>query len=92
MYGVVKNIYDEIKLYGFIYLQDIAVLAVFVFIYQVYRKYFYFSIPLHIAFALFLLSMALFLVIRPLNNPQKRNYQLIFIMLSSFISRKIESI
>ena len=43
-------------------------------------------------FALFLLSMALFLVIRPLNNPQKRNYQLIFIMLSSFISRKIESI
>ncbi|MGX2947070.1 DUF5592 family protein [Enterococcus alishanensis] len=92
MYGVVKNLRSDIRVVAFIYVQDVAVAFFVLAIYMLYRRYFYFSVPLHIAFVVFLLSICVFLISRPFNNPNKRNYQLILILMNSYVQRHIYSI
>lgn len=92
MYGVVKNLRSDIRVVAFIYVQDVMVAFFGLTGYMLYRRYFYFSAPLHIAFGFFILSIVVFLISRPFNNPNKRNYQLILILLNSYVNKMIYSI
>lgn len=81
-YGVTRNIRSEIKLHGVVTLNDAALYVVFGLLALLLGNVFPPTMSnLKITFYVVMLVFAIWLTMKPVSNPDKRNYQIMIFML-----------
>lgn len=92
-YGVVKNLSNQIRIYGPILLVDCAIILGFLLVSIMLREFIPNNRPwVRTLFVVYNVLFALWLCIRPSSNPKKANWQILGILFKSRKNNKYRSI